>query len=111
MTHYYQFYQKPYSISPPGIFGYIATHMIVKIFYYHIPPWYCPIPGGDMILKYFHYHVGSCVSKNTRGGDTIRLLIKLIVMTIPVDLKICYINSDQKIIITLLIFGRVRVEG
>ena len=33
-----------------------------------------------MILKYFHYHVGSCVSKNTRGGDTIRLLIKLIVM-------------------------------
>ena len=38
------------------------------------------IPGGDMIVKYFHYHVGSCVSKNTRGGDTIRLLIKLIVM-------------------------------
>ena len=33
-----------------------------------------------MIVKYFHYHVGSYVSKNTRGGDTIRLLIKLIVM-------------------------------
>ena len=44
--HYYQFYQKPYSISPPGIFGYIATHMIVKIFYYHVPPWYWTIPGG-----------------------------------------------------------------
>ena len=33
-----------------------------------------------MIVKYFHYHVGSYVSKNTREGDTIRLLIKLIVM-------------------------------
>ena len=33
-----------------------------------------------MIVKYFHYHVGSYVSKNTRGGDTIRVLIKLIVM-------------------------------
>ena len=54
--------------------------MLVKHLYYHVPPWYCPIPGGDMIVKYFHYHVGSYVSKNTRGGDTIRLLIKLIVM-------------------------------
>ena len=54
--------------------------MLVKTSLLSCPPWYCPIPGGDMIVKYFHYHVGSYVSKNTRGGDTIRLLIKLIVM-------------------------------
>ena len=40
-----------------------------------------------MIVKYFHYHVGSYVSKNTRGGDTIRLLIKLIVMLLLTEFK------------------------
>ena len=57
IKHYYQLNQKPYSISPTSIFGYLATHMIVKIFYYHVPPWYCSIPGGDMIVKMFYYHV------------------------------------------------------
>ena len=30
-----------------------------------------------MIVKYFYYHVGSQVSKNTSGGDTIRLFDKI----------------------------------
>ena len=72
--HYYQFYQKPYSISTPGIFGYIATHMIVKIFYYHVPPWYWAIPGGDMIVKMFLLSCPPLVLNNTRGGHVIEAI-------------------------------------
>ena len=68
IAHYYQFNQKPYSISPPSIFGYIATHMIVKIFYYHVPPWYWTIPGGDMIVNMFLLTCPPLVLFNTRGG-------------------------------------------
>ena len=78
-NHYYQFNQKPYSISPPSIFGYIATHMIVKIFYYHVPPWYWTIPGGDMIVKMFLLTCPPLVLFNTRGD----MILKMFLLTCP----------------------------
>ena len=39
--------------------------MILKIFYYHVPPMYCAIQGEDMIVRYFHYQVGGLVWENT----------------------------------------------
>ena len=77
--HYYQLNQKPYSISPTSIFGYLATHMIVKIFYYHVPPWYCSIPGGDMIVKMFYYHVPPWYC-SIPGGD---MIVKMFLLSCP----------------------------
>ena len=89
--HYYQLNQKPYSISPTSIFGYLATHMIVKIFYYHVPPWYCSIPGGDMIVKMFYYHVPPWYC-SIPGGD---MIVKMFLLTCPPGI-VHYYQFNQK---------------
>ena len=35
------------------IFPYQATHLVMKISYYHVLPLYCTIHGGDMIVENF----------------------------------------------------------
>ena len=62
-------------MSLPCIFLYQATHLLVKISHYHVPPCIGQYRGGDMIVKIFLVSCPPHVLANTGEGHEIDLFL------------------------------------